>query len=117
VTAHPDPPWSGPLQSPRDDRRLRMLEILEAARQQYGHEVHKVRWSSPEEEARYRLLMFQSKLIFAGLHLTDNGQLHQVKPPLPGFESVAEAARRAGAIQHCFQCRREKSRCRCENDV
>ena len=96
------------------DRRLCMLEILEAAQRQYGKEVRKVRFSSPEEEAGYRLRALQSKLLFAGLHLMDDGRLLQVKPPLPGFEQVAEAARRVGAVQHCYECRREESRCRCE---
>jgi hypothetical protein len=106
------------LTQPVPDRRLRMLEILEAAAQQYGKaEIRKVRFSGPEEEARFRLLALQAKLIFAGVFVADDGRLFQTKPPLPGFEQVAEAARRAGAVQHCYECHREQSRCRCENGV
>jgi hypothetical protein len=91
-----------------------MLQILEAAYRQYGKELRKVRFASIEEEAAARLLALRSKLIFAGLHVMDDGRLFQVKEPLPGFEQVAEAARRAGAVQHCYDCHREQSRCRCD---
>jgi hypothetical protein len=100
-----------------DRRRRRMLEILLAAAQQYGKaEIRKVRFASIEEEARCRLIALQSKLLFAGLHVMDDGRLFQVKPPLPGFEDVAEAARRAGAVQHCYNCHREQTRCRCQSE-
>jgi len=61
-----------------------------------------------------KMLLFDMRMMGAGLHVTDDGELWQMRRPLLGYERIAERARRLGAVQVCQRCHRAARQCNCE---
>ena len=61
-----------------------------------------------------KMLLFDMRMMGAGLNVTDDGELWQMRRPLLGYERIAERARRLGAVQVCQRCHRAARQCNCE---